>query len=292
MLLPNSNIINFTGKKQICLYQKKILNRNNPNAWIQAWGKADLHYHPFYLWPENNFFYVESNASKYNLLFHTSTKKIPNEDLIKTITKTEHAALKTLLSKDVIEIKELIDKIGASNEFNVSFIRRNFFIYDDSNFITSTWITEINKKIQVYGQVVVDTTELNTINNVIKSVEPLKFNVKKLTYKNKIVLQIEDIREKKKIETYDSKIKNITIVSVKKDKANCRKEEIFDVVDTVSIIGLESFDSYTHLNPISITNSNNDLIGYLTQSKNTSTDLFLEVFYLVRRLRTIHKLFM
>ena len=72
-------------------------------------------------------------------------------------------------------------------------------------------ITEINKKIQVYGEVVVDTTELNTRNRIVKYFEPLKFNVKKITYKDNIVLQIEDIREKKKIETYDNKIKKYNI---------------------------------------------------------------------------------
>ena len=68
------------------------------------------------------------------------------------------------------------------------------------------------------------------------------------------MLQIEDIREKKKVETYDNKIKNITIVAVEKENW---KEEMCDVVDTISIIGLESFNNYTRLNPITITVSNN-----------------------------------
>ena len=141
---------------------ERLLSRNRPNMWKGQWSKTNLHYYPFYLWPENNFCYVESEENKYNLLFNTS-KKILNGEVIKPITKTKHTALKTLLSKNVLEIKKLVDKIGSSNEFNVSFVRRNLFIYDDSNFITDTLITELNKKIQLYGQVVVDTTELNTI---------------------------------------------------------------------------------------------------------------------------------
>ena len=116
-------------------------------VWLQGkWGKSNLHYYSFYLWPENDYFYTKSKLSKYNLLFNTPSKKILNQTLIKPITKVRHAALKNLLTKNVREIKELIDKIGSQNQFNVSFIRRNFFIYDDSNFITDTLITEINKK--------------------------------------------------------------------------------------------------------------------------------------------------
>ena len=246
---------------------EKIRRTKDPRYWKRAnWGNSNLHYYPFYNWPENNYFYVEAEHNKYSVLFNTPDKTILNGDAVKLINKAEHTAIKDVLSKNVKEIKELIDKIGKGSQFDISFVRRNFFIYDDSNFINNTLITEINKKIQVYGQVVVDTTALNTRNNIIKPTEPLKFASNKLAYKDKIVLQIEDIREKKKIKTYDHKIKNITIVSVHVNR-NILKEKMFDVVDTVSIIGLESFDNYTRLNPISITVSNNDLIGYLTQSK-------------------------
>ena len=95
-------------------------------------------------------------------MFDSINKEILNGPVHKTITKTQHATLQDLLTKNVREIKKLIDKIGSKNQFNVSFVRRNFFIYDDINFITDTLITELNKKIQLYGQVVVDTTELNT----------------------------------------------------------------------------------------------------------------------------------
>lgn len=103
---------------------EKIVRKNDKNAWLQgSWGKSDLHYYPFYLWPENEYFYTESKLSKYNLLFNTPSKKILNQTLIKPITKVKHAALKDLLTENVREIKKLIDKIGSQNQFNVSFIR-------------------------------------------------------------------------------------------------------------------------------------------------------------------------
>ena len=42
---------------------------------------------------------------------------------------------------------------------------------------------------------------------------------------------------------------------------------MFENVDTINILGLESFGNYTQLNLITITVTNNDLIGYLLQSK-------------------------
>ena len=42
---------------------------------------------------------------------------------------------------------------------------------------------------------------------------------------------------------------------------------MFENVDTINILGLESFGNYTRLNLITITVTNNDLIGYLLQSK-------------------------
>ena len=141
--------------------------------------------------------FVESELSKYNNIFKTY-KTILNDRVIKNITKAKHDKIQTDLTKNVKVIKDLVKKIGSGNNFNVSFVRWNFFIYDDSNFITNTLITEINKKIQIYGEVVVDTTELNTTNQIIKSDSVIKFNVSKLSYKDKITLKIEDIREKKK----------------------------------------------------------------------------------------------
>ena len=67
---------------------EKIVRKNDKNAWLQgSWGKSDLHYYPFYLWPENEYLYTESKLSKYNLLFNTPSKKILNQTLIKPITK-------------------------------------------------------------------------------------------------------------------------------------------------------------------------------------------------------------
>ena len=175
----------------------RFIHKHNKSYYKQGqWGANDLHIYPSYLSPENDYFFVESKLSKYNNIFKTY-KTILNDRVIKNITKAEHDKIQTDLTKNVKVIKDLVKKIGSGNNFNISFVRQNFFIYDDSNFITNTLITEINKKIQIYGEVVIDTTKLNTTNQIIKSDSVMKFNVSKLSHKDKITLEIEDIREKK-----------------------------------------------------------------------------------------------
>ena len=46
----------------------------------------------------------------------------------------------------ILPIKKLVKDIGNLNNLTIK-ETRNFFLYDDSNLITNTFFTEINKKI-------------------------------------------------------------------------------------------------------------------------------------------------
>ena len=46
----------------------------------------------------------------------------------------------------ILPIKKLVKDIGDLNNLTIK-ETRNFFLYDDSNLITNTFFTEINKKI-------------------------------------------------------------------------------------------------------------------------------------------------
>ena len=72
-----------------------------------------------------------------------------NEDWERKITKRERSGLEDLLNKNVKEIKELINRIGDLSKLTLE--QKNFFWYDESNYINHTFYTEINKKTQVYG---------------------------------------------------------------------------------------------------------------------------------------------
>ena len=90
---------------------------------------------------------------------------------------------------------------------------KNFFLYDDSNLITNTFFTEVNKKLQPYGLI---SLEYNSNNkNLINSKNRLKFNILRNIRKEYLTLQLEDILTPKKIETVGSKITNLSILATK-----------------------------------------------------------------------------
>ena len=116
-----------------------------------------------------------------------------------------------MFNKDVLEIKQLAKDIGDLNAL-IHWEQKNFACYDDDrNIISNTFLTEINKNIQSYG---------------IISLEYDYNNEKILIWKNKlrfkinhnIALQLEDILTPEKIETEDSKITNISTLTIAESK--------------------------------------------------------------------------
>ena len=57
-----------------------------------------------------------------------------------------------LFDKDVVEIKQLVKDIGDLNTL-IHREQKNFVLYDDSNIISDTFFTELNKNIQSYGRI-------------------------------------------------------------------------------------------------------------------------------------------
>ena len=55
-----------------------------------------------------------------------------------------------LFDKDVLEIKQLVKDIGDLNTL-IHREQKNFVLHDDSNIISNTFLTELNKNIQSYG---------------------------------------------------------------------------------------------------------------------------------------------
>ena len=99
--------------------------------------------------------------------------------------------MKLLLEKSIIEIKNFVDKIGELAKRTLQ--QKNFFSYEESNYINHTLFTELNKKAQIYGLISTDGIELKS-SELITSKTRLKYNVLEKKFKEKIVLQLEDIR--------------------------------------------------------------------------------------------------
>ena len=71
----------------------------------------------------------------------------------------------------------------------------------------------------------------------------LRFKINNYTKKEFVTLHLEDISTPKKIETEDSKITNISILSIAESKMQIKDEFIFE--------GFQNFVQYSKINPIS-----------------------------------------
>ena len=92
-----------------------------------------------------NFFISNNSYSKwfksnYYVLYSISLIDIPEP-----LTQCEK-----LFDKNVLPIKKLVKGIGDLNNLTIK-ETKNYFLYDDSNFISNTFFTELNKKIECYG---------------------------------------------------------------------------------------------------------------------------------------------
>ena len=193
--------------------------------------------------PIMNFFISNKSYSKwfkkdYNLLFSTSIVDIPE-----SLTKCEK-----LFDKNVLPIKKLVKDIGDLNNLTIK-ETKNFFLYDDSNLISNTFFTELNKKIQAYG--FISLLSNNSDERLITSKNRLKFNVLVDIEKEFLTLQLEDILTPKKIETTDSKIKIFSILAT----GEMNKK----IIDQVIIEGFQDFEQYMKINPINIEISDSEI---------------------------------
>ena len=117
--------------------------------------------------------------------------------------------LKNLLDVNINVVKDLVNKIGNLSKITLG--QRNFFLYDESNYINHTFFMELNKKFQIYGLISTDGIGLHSAELIIPE-NCLKFNILEKKYREKLVLQLEDIRRHQKIDIKDKKIANFSIL--------------------------------------------------------------------------------
>ena len=79
-----------------------------------------------------------------------------------------------MFDKSVFQIKKLVKDIGDLDNLVIKETKK-LFLYDDSNLITNTFFTEVNKKLQSRGLISLQYNSNNK--NLINSKNRLKFNV-------------------------------------------------------------------------------------------------------------------
>ena len=126
--------------------------------------------------------YLEWFSVCYSILYKTSLNNIP-----KTLIECEK-----LFDKNVIVIKKLVKDIGDLKDI-ISTELRDFYLYDDSNFIQGTvyFFTELNKNIQAYR--IISLSDNNNVKRLISSKNKIKFNVLSDTEREFLTFQSEDL---------------------------------------------------------------------------------------------------
>ena len=79
-----------------------------------------------------------------------------------------------MFDKDVLEIKQLVKDIGVLNTL-IHREQKTFVLYDDSNIVSNIFFIELNKNIQSYG---------------IISLQSDYYNEKVINWKNKLRFKI------------------------------------------------------------------------------------------------------
>ena len=106
--------------------------------------------------------------------------------------------------KNVLPIKKAVKDIGDLNNFTIK-ETKNIFLYDDSNLTSNTFFTELNKKLQCYGYILLLYN--NSDKQLVNSKNRLKFNILVNIEKVFLTLQLDDILTPKKLRRLIQKLK-------------------------------------------------------------------------------------
>ena len=119
--------------------------------------------------------------------------------------------------------------------------QKKFYLYDNSNVISNTFFTELNRKIQCYRFILLLYTKSNY--QLVNSTNRLKFNVLNNDQRDHLIFQLEDILSPYQIKTTDSKISNFSILAAGKMK---------QIIDQVLIEVFQNFAQYDKINLVDI----------------------------------------
>ena len=159
------------------------------NNTLTAWQKNDIKYNKYYQWHERwlGGFIKDTSKPTYSKWFITPCNgQIFNNSIITDLSKLGGIQqAEKELDKNVLEVKDLVEEIGNISDFTLK--QKNFFLYDESNYINHTFYTELNKKLQIYGLISTSTIGIKTM-NLIRPRNSLKFRVLHNKYMDHIVL--------------------------------------------------------------------------------------------------------
>ena len=280
---PNSNFHRQFGKndfRHFCTYEGMVIKDRGFGEGLSA---LESPYNTLYGYAVKNYNNTIklNNKNTYSLSneldLHKSTYEYPNNGLLRTSFFERNSFQKNLTIAQINSIKNFnnYDKIAkeAKIDSSLSISEYAYFLYDNQNIIKETFISEINKKVCLIGTIsffdkVKDSGEIYLINNKNKLLSRLKTN----KILNKLSFNLSPTVASQKIKFTKKQINNILIASSARISAG-QKRKMVEVLDTLFVKALQSYDKYTILNPLDIDIRSN----YLTDKINEYKGLIYEV---------------
>ena len=142
----------------------------------------------------------------------------------------------------------------------------SYFLYDNNSLIGETFVSELNKRVYLIGSIlfyeeVNETGKSFLIRNEIK----LKFDVKKNQVIENFNFNLSHTDASGTILLKKDEIQNLMIIGTEKLTRNGQKRKIVEVIDTIIVKALQSYDKYSTLNPLEINLNSKFKFNYLSK---------------------------
>ena len=224
--------------------------------------------------PSDNYWF-DSNAYTIYADFDFPKKIIPDDDkdiVIVNRTFINLSYQSGLSTANLNTIKEFnnFDKYKDLNlEVAKTAYEHTYFLYDNDNLIRETFISELNKKVNLIGSI----TFYEEINKqgkafLISNESKLKFDVKKNIVIDSFNFNQSHTHLSGKIDLKKQEIENFMIIATSKLTKTGQKRKMVEVIDTVIVKALQSYEKYSTLNPLEINLNSNYMSKLLTIIKD------------------------
>ena len=172
----------------------------------------------------------------------------PSSELINKVSGTEEGPAP---SKEPFNPPEKPIRVAIENYKNkllVNYINESYFLYDKSDLVKETFITELNRKVLIYD--FISYFNKKTENEIFRIVPPenyLNFYVERDAIKNNLNFQLTSVSGPLP-KLKDKKVYNFSLSQI----GEKRKRQMTEPIETVIIRAQKKFEMENGLNPVEI----------------------------------------
>ena len=125
----------------------------------------------------------------------------------------------------------------------------HFFLYDNENVTTETFVTELNQQISAFSFVSFSCeTKVNSKLDLITPIAKLKFNMKNDVFKNQISLNLGKVHTKISFNTTRDNVLNLGLLCTRKNETVGEKRTMKEeIIKTIHASGLKKCVNYERM---------------------------------------------